>query len=112
MAWVMVLILLVGIVWLSLFAGSPKSRFRVYRVYRIAVHLDKSIENAFRESTIDMFGNLSVVARNRRFFIYQWYHRSDVETIAKLMARKKGFKNAYVEFGKDETTFKFKLLNR
>lgn len=114
MAWVIIfiLVLIVGLICFSLFTGSPRSKFRLYRVYKIAVHLDQRIDKALQGDTIDMFGNLNVVARNNRFFLYGWYHQSDVESIAKLIAVRKGFKNAYVEFGKGSTTFKFKLLER
>ena len=93
------------------FDGKP-SRFQVNRVFRIAVFLEIAIEHALKEGIIDKHGNLDVEARNRKFLTYRGFLEGDVETVTKLMALKKGFRDGWVNIGREQTTFMFKLHNR
>jgi len=89
--------------------GNRPSKFQVHRVFNLAMYLDKQIESALEEGTLDMFGNLNVVARNRKFLTYRGFLEEDVKSVARLMADKKGFQGGYVDFGPGVTTFRFKL---
>lgn len=95
---------------LYLFYGTP-SRFQLQRVFKIASFLEASIEHAVSERVIDSHGNLDVMARNNWFLTYQGFFQEDVERIAKAMAKKKGFRRGFVEFGPGFTTFRFKHLS-
>lgn len=94
---------------LYLFYGTP-SRFQLMRVFKIARFLEASIEHALSEKVIDGHGNLDVVAKNNWFLTYKGFFQDDVELVAKAMAKKKGFRGGFVEFGSGFTTFRFKRL--
>ncbi len=91
--------------------GGNPSRFQLFRVFRIAFYLDQQIESALKEGTLDMFGNLNIVARNIRFLTYKGFLEDDVRSVARHMASKKGFAGGYVRFGQKETVFMFKLMS-
>ena len=103
---------LAGLILLFLFGGKGPNRLRLYRVYKLAVHLEVEIARSLEEGSLDAFGNLNGVARNSKFLIYQGFYESDVKSIARLMARKRGFKDGYFEQGRGHSTFMFKLLDR
>lgn len=105
---------LAGLIVYSYFGtseGNP-SKFQIHRVFKIANFLDKQIDSALVEGTIDSFGNLNVVARNNQFLTYKGFLERDVKSVTRLMAERKGFRNGLVEFGHEHTTFMFKLLDR
>lgn len=89
--------------------GGRPSKFQVHRVFYIAMYLEQQIESALKEGTLDVFGNLNVVARNRQFLTYRGFLERDVEHVTRIMADKKGFTRGYVDFGPKVTTFRFKL---
>lgn len=116
MPWLLVFIIgtVVGLLMFSYFGtnnGGP-SKFQVGRVFKIARYLDKQIDSALEEGAVDTFGNLNVVARNRQFLTYQGFFESDVKSVTQIMAERKGFRDGWVEFGPEHTTFMFKLLDR
>ena len=111
---VLALVLLVcamSITYFGRFRGRP-SVFQLTRVYKVACYLEREIDAALSEEGLDEFGNLNVVARNMKFLTYRGFFESDVETVTRLMAAKKGFQNGWVDIGREQTTFMFKLHNR
>mgnify|MGYP003137611562 CR=1 FL=1 len=100
-----------GVILLLYFGqlGGKPSHFQVQRVFKIALYLERQIESALQEGTLDMFGNLNVVARNIKFLTYKGFLEEDVKSIAGIMAKRKGFQSGYVDFGPKITTFRFKL---